>query len=481
MQKTNRRKFLKAGLATGTGISLTTSFNSTWAGVKGANTDIRAAVIGCGGKGTAHSRHLKGVRLTAVCDPDNVALDRQKSLSAKQKQKVSTYNDVRKLLEDKEVDAVVIATPNHWHTLAAIWALQAGKHVYVEKPVSHNVWEGSQLVKAAEKYSDLIVQHGMQRRSAAGWNEIMEWIKDEPLGKMLYSHGFCYKPRKSIGKVDGPQTPPETVDYEHWCGPRGKQPLRRGRFHYDWHWQWPYGNGDLGNQGPHQIDVARWALGHDKLPERVLSVGCRLGYDDDGNTANTQIAYYDYKPVPLIFEVRGLPRKGLNWNNGMDNYRNIRIGNVIHFEGGYIAESRAFDKDGKTVKKFNDVSGRGHLENYVKSIRDGKQLYTSKVHHGHWSAALAHLANISYQLGKKTSPAIIKESLADQKDFTDSFGRMAEHLGANGIDVEKQNVTMGPWLSIDTKAEQFVGTHAKNANKIGNGDYVAPYKVPQQV
>lgn len=486
MNNTNRRNFLKSSATVGAGITLTTQFNSTWAGIKGANTDVRAAVIGCGGKGSAHARHLKslakmGVRVTGACDPDTTALDRQKKTFSDSKQKLNTYTDVRKLCEDKEVDAVIIATPNHWHTLAAIWALQAGKHVYVEKPVSHNIWEGGQLVKAAEKYSDLIVQHGMQRRSAKGWNQIMEWIKDEPLGKMLYSHGFCYKPRKSIGKVEAPQQPPSTVDYGLWSGPRGELPIRRGRFHYDWHWQWPYGNGDIGNQGPHQLDVARWAISQDKLPESVLSVGCRLGYDDDGTTANTQIAYFDYKPCPLIFEVRGLPRKGLDWGQGMDNYKGIRIGNVIHFEDGYIAENRAFDNSGKAIQKFDDVSGRGHLENFIESIQTGKQLYTSKVHHGHWSAALGHMANTSYRIGKTANQEDIKNSISENKNFSDSFDRLAQHLDSNGIDISGKKVTLGADLSMDAKSELFTGKKSKPANELERGIYKAPYVIPEKV
>ena len=321
----------------------------------------------------------------------------------------------------------------------------------------------------------------MQRRSATGWNQIMEWIKGDPLGTMLYSHGFCYKPRKSINTVDGPQKPPETLNYGLWSGPRGELPIMRKRFHYDWHWQWPNGTGDNGNQGPHQLDVARWVLSQDKLPESVISVGCRLGYDDDGTTANTQIAYFDYKPCPLIFEVRGLPRKGLDWNNGMDNYKGIRIGNVIHFEGGYISENRAFDQDGKTVKKFDDVSGRGHLENYIKSIKPGKQLYTSKVHHGHWSAALAHMANTSYRVGNTANQGGIREAIGDYKDFGDSFNRLAKHLDANGVDINGKKVTLGASLAMDSKNEAFTGKKAGTANEIERGIYKAPYVVPEKV
>src|SRR6185503_4379244 len=245
------------------------------------------------GRGRDHLDGLsgvKGVRITGLCDVDQSVLDREAQKRKKDGAKIEAHRDIRKLLDSHAVDAISIATPNHWHSLAAIWAVQAGKDVYVEKPVSHNVWEGRKLVEAARKY-EKIVQTGTQSRSSHGIREAVEWVRDGNLGKLLIARGLCYKPRPSIGKVDKPQDPPAEVDYDLWCGPASMDPIRRKRFHYDWHWIWNYGNGDLGNQGIHQMDIARWFLGEDALSPRVWSVGGRFGYEDDGETANTQIVY----------------------------------------------------------------------------------------------------------------------------------------------------------------------------------------------
>ncbi|MEM0897091.1 MAG: Gfo/Idh/MocA family oxidoreductase, partial [Verrucomicrobiota bacterium] len=324
MNHPSRRRFLKGSLATAglAATSLPANAQSS-----GANTDLRVAVVGCGGKGKGHLKSLlgaEGVRVAGVCDVDRGHLDEVIERTKKAGQKglpPKGYLDYRELVEDPDIDSIIIATPNHLHTTIAVRAIAAGKHVYVEKPVSHNIWEGRKLIEAAQFASGkgLIVQHGMQRRSDTGWHEAMEWLadKDCPIGKVTLSRGLCYKGRQSIGKVDGPQQPPEGVDYDLWSGPREMLPIRRERFHYDWHWQWPYGNGDIGNQGPHQMDVARWPLTNTTVAPRVISIGGRFGYDDDGTTANTQIAYFDFTPAPLIFEVCGLPNSGLDWKKGM--------------------------------------------------------------------------------------------------------------------------------------------------------------------
>jgi predicted dehydrogenase len=234
-------------------------------------------------------------------------------------EKVTGYTDMRKLFDDKSIDAVSIATPNHWHALASIWAIQAGKDVYVEKPVSHCVWEGRQIVKAARKYGK-IVQTGTQSRSSReGIAAAVKYVQEGNLGKILLSRGLCYKRRGSIGKSEGEQPIPESIDYDLWCGPGPKGPLMRQKLKYDWHWTWDYGNGDLGNQGIHQKDNARWFLGEMELSPSVWSVGGRLGYEDDGETANTQIIYHGYEKAPLIFEVRGLPENKDSKN--MDKYK----------------------------------------------------------------------------------------------------------------------------------------------------------------
>ena len=332
-----RRDVLRSSLYAGTALAL-----PTWSRAADANGDIRVAVIGFKGRGGGHISSLakmKGVRLVALCDVDSEVLNKKVEEFKKKNIELKAYTDYRKLCEDTEIDAVTIATPNHTHTVIAMTAIAAGKHVYVEKPVSHNIWEGAELVKAAAKVEGKqIVVHGMQRRSDLGWAAAQEYIKSGAIGKTLLTRGVNYKPRKSIGKVSGPKEVPATVNYDLWCGPRTVAPLMREKLHYDWHWQWAYGNGDIGNQGPHQLDVARWMIGNpEKLPLRVMSIGSRWGYEDDGQTANNQMAVYDYGKgnIPMIFDNRGLPRENMDWKLE-PAYKGTRIGNIVHCEGGYI-------------------------------------------------------------------------------------------------------------------------------------------------
>src|SRR3989454_9900049 len=374
--KLDRRSFLKTSVLATASFSLfpsraaeVSAQASATARVVGANGDIRYAVVGFHGRGQSHIADLhamKGTRLVALCDADQKVLDRELQKCESAGQKVEGYTDMRKLIENKDIDVVTFATPNHWHSLGSIWAVQAGKDVYVEKPVSHNVWEGRQLVEAARKYNR-IVQAGTQSRSSSGIAEAIAWVREGHIGKILRSRGLCYKRRASIGKVGGPQPVPESIDYDLWCGPAPKEPLMRKNLHYDWHWVWPTGNGDLGNQGIHQMDIARWVLGETELSPRIWSVGGRLGYVDDGTTPNTLIVIHEYQAAPLIFEVRGLPSG--NGSEKMDNYHGAGVGVVIDCEGGSMviptySEARAHDEDGKEIKTFK--GGASHYENFVQ-------------------------------------------------------------------------------------------------------------------
>jgi predicted dehydrogenase len=376
---------------------------------------------------------------------------------------------------------VVIATPNHTHALIAATAAANGKHAYVEKPVSHNVWEGRELAKAAEKHK-VVIQSGFQRRSETGWEEAVAWVREGNLGKMTLSRGFCYKPRPSIGKVDAPVAPPSTVDYDLWAGPRETSPIRRKQFHYDWHWQFDYGNGDLGNQGPHQLDVCRWFLGDPtKLPKSVISAGGRLGYDDDGEWANTQIVWLDYGPVPILFEVRGLPKKGVDFKSGMDSFKGQGVGNVIECEGGWLAGGHgagcdAFDKDGKKVKSFKGA--RSHMQNFVDAVRAGEIQAIRQVESGHLSSALAHVGNISWKLGADAAPDEARGAFAKNPNAADAFDRMVAHFDANGIDLTKTPMTLGLPLEIDAKAERFTGANAEKANALLKGSYRKGFELP---
>ncbi|MFM7180789.1 MAG: Gfo/Idh/MocA family protein [Verrucomicrobiales bacterium] len=479
---TNRRRFVFSASAA-LGASLLGPAFPVRAQATGSNGALRVGIIGCGSKGTHAIKKMLGqpnVNIAAVCDPDTTAMEKhQKMCTDAGKAKPQAIRDFRECCASANVDAVIISTPNHTHTLLAMTAIAAGKHVYVEKPVSHNIREGRLLAEAAAKRPNLIVQHGMQRRSDTGWHEIMDWVKAGNLGKIKTSLGLNFKPRKSIGKTNGPVQPPASVDYNLWCGPRETKPLHRKQFHYDWHWQWDYGNGDIGNQGPHQLDVARWALDQMKLPSAVMSVGGRFGYEDDGETPNTQFALFDYKPAPLLFDNRGLPRKNMDWAIGEPRMHGVSIANIIECEGGLIAESRALDANGKTIKKFAVTDGEGHMENWIKAIGAGKLTRPDHgVLDGHLSASLAHLANISYRLGKSANPDEIRERLQGDKRALELNEAFLEHLVANGLDPAKSPIRCGVLLSFDPDKEVFTGEFADEANALVAGTYREEFKLP---
>jgi len=480
MANVNRRSFIRSTALTAAAASLPAR---SWARILGANDDIRAAVVGFNGRGRDHLRGLSGlpgVRITALCDVDSRILEAEVKRFKDKNQPVEGFTDMRKLLECKDVDVVTFATPNHWHSLGAIWAIQAGKDVYLEKPVSHNVSEGRRVVEFARKHNR-IVQVGTQSRSSlTGIKEAVAWVRAGNLGKILVSRGLCYKRRDSIDKVDGPQPIPSEIDYELWCGPALKLPLTRKRLHYDWHWVWNTGNGDLGNQGIHEMDVARWFLGVNELAPRVFSVGGRVGYIDDGETPNTQVIFQDYPTAPLIFEVRGLPSK--TGAREMDSYKGAGVGNVVECEGGYVTvpnytSAVAFDNNGQQIKDFK--GSESHYANFIKAVRSRKHTdLNADILEGHLSSALCHTGNISYLLGSQKSPDEIREAIKGNKDTAEAFGRMGEHLAANGVDVAKDKLTLGLMLKMGPKTERFIG-NAK-ANELLTRPYRPGFAVPDK-
>jgi predicted dehydrogenase len=463
----NRRHFLSTSALAGA-FALTPSFSRATS----ANGVLRVCIIGFNGRGKGLAGDImrcKGAKLVALCDADSAVLDSFAAEINNKGTKVAKFTDYRKACESKDIDAVIIATPNHTHALIGATAAANGKHAYVEKPVSHNVWEGRQLAAAAAKHK-VIIQHGFQRRSETSWHEAYEFVKSGEIGKVTLARGFCYKPRPSIGKLAKPINPPKTVDYDLWCGPRELDPVRRTKFHYDWHWQFPYGNGDLGNQAPHQLDVCRWFLGDPKLPSAVFSIGARLGYMDDGEWANTQLAWFDY-PTPILFEVRGLKTQG---------YKGVPLGNIIECEGGFISGGHgpgcaAYDKDGKELRKFND--SKSHMQNFVDSCHSGKIDAGQTAESGHLSSALAHLGNISWKLGAPTAPDAIRSTLKDA-NTTDAFERMLTHLSDNKVDATKDMLALGKHLSFDKDKEQFTGDSADLTNPYLKGSYRKGFELP---
>lgn len=493
MSNLTRRHFLQS---TGTsaaalGLAPAMSSNPLWQ----PNNELRVACVGVRGRGSNHIQglsRLKDVRVVAVVDVDKDVLAREQKKFAKGKHgdttEVDVYTDLRKVLDRDDIDAISVATPNHWHALQAIWACQAGKDVYLEKPVSHNIWEGGQIVKAARKYKR-IVQTGTQSRSSHGIAKGIEYLQAGKLGKIELARGLCYKPRQSIGKVQGPQKVKDSIDYDMWLGPAPQTELLRRQLHYDWHWVFATGCGDVGNQGIHQMDIARWALGQNRLPKHTLSIGGRVGYDDDGNTPNTQIVFHEFEDgPPLLFEVRGLPRdleaQKKGWGKSMDSYQGARIGVIVHCENGYLRipdynRAIAIGKNGKEITRFEGSSN--HYQNFCDAVRSRKEEdLHADIREGHVSSAMCHMGNVSHLQGKTHSKQELDTMAGRNPHTAEAWQRMHEHLVKNGVDVDTEagGVRMGPRLTMDPTTERF-SDDASNALLARN--YREGFVVPGEV
>ena len=429
-----------------------------------ANERLRVAVVGVRSRGMSHVGGFVGGKknaaqntiITHVCDADEGVIGKAMTqVEADQGSAPKFVQDYRKLIENPDIDVISIATPNHWHALMAVLAMRAGKDVYVEKPVSHNVREGRLIVEASAKYGK-ICQTGTQSRSMLGMRQAIEYVHSGKIGDVNLAYGTCYKDRKTLGKVNGVQPTPKTMDYDLWCGPARVIAPTRKSVHYDWHWIWEYGNGDLGNQGIHEMDKARWGLGVAQLPESVVSVGGRFGYVDDGETANTQVCLYDFGGKKLIFEVRGLPTK---------DFRGSQVGNVFVGSEGYVVcpsyhSGVVYDKDGKKVTEFKGGGEESHFANFVKAVRSRKRTdLHADILEGHLSSALCHLGNISYRLGAETTFEKDVGAMADCPEAADAVKRMREHLTENKVDLAKAVGRVGVKLGIDPKTETFTGNN----------------------
>jgi predicted dehydrogenase len=444
----------------------------------GANDRIRVACIGFNGQGGVHLREFSGLPDTVVatiCDVDKRLADRgRKTVEEKQGKAPEFVQDLRRIMDDKDIDVVSIATPNHWHALAAIWALQAGKDVYVEKPVSHNVWEGRQIVDFARHYKR-IVQTGTQSRSNDGMRQTLDFLHEGKIGKVNLARGLCYKDgNRHPGLGPATNTPiPEEVDYNLWLGPAPEKPLTRKRLHYDWHWFWDYGNGDLGNQGIHEMDKARWGLGKTTLCNAVMSIGGRFLWNDCGETANAQLCFFDYGDSQLIFEVRNIPSKDL---------LKAKVGNIWYGSDGYVVSTNyqsgaAFTPKGELIQKFN--GGGDHYANFIKAVKSRKSAdLTADIEEGHLSSALCHLGNISYLLGKEQKRSDLA-ALDLTKDGRESLELMMEHLKENKVQIDDVPIRVGPKLAFDPKAERFVNNAP--ADKLLTRDYRKGFVVPDKI
>jgi predicted dehydrogenase len=473
----NRRQFGQQVAATAAAFSTPMVARAS---VRGANEEILVGVIGLGGRGRgAHvpsMQNQEGVTVVAVSDPDRPRMDSAAEIiRAKSGRPVHQYADMREMFDRKDIDVISNATQNYWHGLSTIWACQAGKHVYVEKPLSHYIWEGRQMVNAARKY-DRIVQCGTQRRSQTSIADAIQWIHEGHLGKIRYITAFDNKRRSSCGRRDTPLEIPETLDFELWCGPAKKVPIYRNRLQYDCSFDWNTGDGESVNQGVHEIDAARWCLGETALPRRVLSMGGRFVFDDACNTPNTQITYYDYPTAPLLYEVHNLTVS--EDSRDMPAFRGEGVGVIVHCEGGEVSLYRgiAWDHERKEVQRFS--GSKDHFVNFISAVRSGnREQLNAEVEVGQRSTSVCHAGNISYRVGERASESSQRSAIRDCPLFCEMHDRFLTHLEAHGIDPD--TVTLGPWLEIDTQRECFKD-HAA-ANELVRGSYRAPFVVPEVV
>jgi predicted dehydrogenase len=473
MSRSTRRTFLKTSVAAGL---VTLAGTKSSGKVLGANDAICVGIAGLNGRGQSHLGEMlkiNGVEITYLIDPDQKVLERSvKTVESATGRRPQAIQDVRQALDDKQLDVVTVATPNHWHSLITIWACQAGKDVYVEKPCSHNVREGRIAVETARKFNR-IVQHGTQSRSDVDWAGAIDFVRSGKAGKLQVARGLVYKKRDSIG-FKKPETPPDYLDFNLWLGPAPAQPYHKNLVHYNWHWFWDTGNGDIGNQGVHQMDIARWGIGG-TLPKSVLGLGGRFGYEDQGQTANTQIAVFDYGDAQLIFEVRGLPTDNFpRTTNGSDN--------VFHCEGGLVTRKHFYPKGSNQPEPIPSapVGPGGHFANFINAVRSRSQSeLNADILEGHYSSALCHLANISYRLGEKVPFNPQTKAFGDNKEAYETLARMEEHLTSNGLKLNDENYLLGRQLAVDVPKETFVGD--AEANGMLTREYRAPFVVPEKV
>jgi predicted dehydrogenase len=474
-----RRRFLEESiLATAAAAAAATPQSLIAAEDKkrvGANDKITAAIIGCGIRGKYFGRELarlKDCDIAYVCDPDRDRAAEVAALVAEQKRPApKAVQDLRKILDDTSVDAVFIATCNHWHALAGIWAMQAGKDAYVEKPVSHNVSEGRRLVQVARK-TGRICQGGTQNRSNSALAAAVNYMHAGMLGELKLARSIVYGRRGSIGGP-GKCEIPASVDYNLWAGPAPMIPLTRAKFHYDWHWVWDTGNGELGNNNIHSLDICRWGLGLTGLGRSVISFGGRLGYNDAGETPNTQVCVFDFGGKTIISETRGLKTEPF--------HPSYKSGWIFFGTEGIISGTSLFDLKGQLVRTF-EGRAESHPANFLKAVRSRKREdLTADILEGHQSSALCHIGNISWRLGRAMAPAEIRDGLTQLKlhdQVLETLDRTAQHLLDNNLDLKQTNLTLGPLLRVDSDLETFV-KHPQ-ADALLSREYRKPFVVPAE-
>ncbi len=493
MKQISRRNFLQCSVAATAGSYLALSSSSPFVSrARGANDEIRLAVAGINGRGNAHVHdfnNMGGVRVVALCEPDQQILDKRVGEFKKRYEvgddAIKGYRDIRDVLDRDDVDGIVIATPNHWHSLMTIWACQAGKDVYVEKPVSHSIWEGRKMVEAARKYSR-IVQAGTQHRSCPGVQEAARDIQAGKYGKVKWIHCSKLGARATIGKVTSPQPVPSSVDYNLWAGPAPMSPVMRKSFHYDWHWQWNWGDGEMANWGIHYIDDFRHFLGMKDVPTKVVAAGNRFAWDDNGETPNMHFALFDYDGLPIVVDIRNLPDPKRRGGNSGAVYLGSRGGNYVQCEAGSVRISRGggwfYDNDGKRVYQYKGDGGSNHAENFIECMRSRKaEDLAADIEVGHYGTAVCHQANVAWRAGAEASVDEVRAAMKSHEDALNTLNDMLEQIEGNGVDLAKEPFVLGPQLTYDRKQEKFVGNGAQKANQYVRCSYREPFVIHDEV
>ena len=402
--------------------------------VASPNDTVRIACVGLNGRGKSHMQaftSLPNVDLVALCDVDDAVMAKaSKFVTEKRGKAPVAYSDLRKLLEDKSIDAISIATPNHLHTLQMVWACEAGKDVYVEKPCSHDMFEAKQIVGAARKYNR-IVQQGSQSRSNLALQEAVQKMRDGVIGDVYHARGLCYKWRNTIGRKPD-EAAPAGVDYDLWLGPAPKRAFSQNRFHYNWHWNWEYGNGDLGNQGIHEVDIARWGLGV-KYPTKVSAIGGHFMFDDDQDTPHTLAASFEFneggKKKMMTFDVRHwVTNQEADIHEFDKSVKSNSIGNLFYGSNGYLAID-GYTKYWSYLGKEQEAGparkdGGDHFANFITAVRSrNRGELNAEIEEGAVSTTLVHLANISYKVGRSIHFDAASYSCTGDKEATAMFRR----------------------------------------------------------
>jgi hypothetical protein len=485
-----RRSFVESALATaaaalaaGPGRPLDAAEAAAPARPATPGEKLRVAVIGLNGRGGAHLSSWTRIPEAEVvalvdCDP-NLHGKRIAEFFAAAPRKPDFVQDFRRVLDRKDVDVVSIATPNHWHALMAILAMQAGKDVYVEKPCSHTVEEGRVTTQWARKLGR-ICQMGAQSRSMPGMRSAVDFVRSGKIGAVKVAHALCYKRRQSIGLVDTPAPLPPGIDFDLWAGPAPLEVPKRQRLHYDWHWTHATGNGDLGNQNPHEIDKARWGLGRQELPKRIVSLGGRLGYRDNGDTANSQVTFCQWDDALLISEVRGLEMKtpvSFGLAAGPLAVANIWWGTEGYVVAPKYTDGIAFDAAGHELGRWSGGNDVLHFRNFLDGVRsrDHRTLHLD-IEDGHLSSAIAHLGNVSLALGE-TVPAGTRPKLAaGERHVEETLAGFASHLGENAVDFAATALRLGREIEIDPRTERSTD---EAANRLFTKEYRRGYELPR--